>query len=141
MKTRVAILACTIVPFLGSCAPTAPHAGQPTLQGQSMEDMLADVVAVRTFVYGGSNQVEADKAATDLVSWSHRMSELFPPGEAIHDYVDMGPEKLSVAPGAMIRASEALKATVRTGNRTAIGSQLAQTEHDGCGACHLSGSR
>lgn len=141
MRIQVALLVCAAVPLLGSCAPSAPHAGQPTLQGQSMANMLADVVAVRTFVYGGGSQADADKAATDLVSWSHRMTELFPPAEATKDYVDMGPERLSVAPAAMIRASEALQAAVRTGNRTAIGTQLAVTEHDGCGACHRSGSR
>jgi hypothetical protein len=69
------------------------------------------------------------------------MAELFPPGPSSTDYVDMSPDRATNAPAAMIRASQQLVTVVQTGNRAAIGTQLSQTEHDGCGACHLSGSR
>jgi hypothetical protein len=140
MRIRAAFLICVALPLLGSCAGmnTAPHAGQPTVQGQSMQRMLADVLAIRSYVYGGSSQAEAMQAATDLASWSQRMAELFPPGQASKDYIDMSPERASAAPAAMQRTSDQLRSVVRTGNRAAIGTQLAQTEHDGCGACHLS---
>ena len=140
MTTRIAFLICVVLPLLGSCAPTAPHAGQPTDQGQSMEKMLSDVLAIRTFVYGSGNQSDAEKSATDLVSWSHRIAELFPPGQASTDYVDMRPDRVATASAAMIRNAELLLAAVQTGDRPAIGTQLSRTEHDGCGACHLSGS-
>ncbi len=142
MRIRVALLAFAALPLVSSCGGNpAPHAGQPTVQGQSMAAMLSDVVTVRTFVYGSGSQADAEKAATDLVAWSQRMLELFPPGQASTEYVDMSPDRLKVAPAAMTRASELLLTAVHTGNRATIGSQLAQTEHDGCGACHLSGSR
>src|SRR5689334_19607584 len=142
MRIQAALLVCTALPLLGSCAGmnTPPHAGQPTVQGQSMQQMLADVTVIRSYVYGGSSQNEAEQAATDLVSWSQRMAELFPPGQASKDYVDMSPQRAGNAPAAMQRASEQLLSVVRTGNRAAIGTQLAQTERDGCGACHLSES-
>jgi cytochrome c556 len=141
MRIRAALVVCTVLPLLGSCGGTPPHAGQPTVQGQSMQRMLADVVAIRSYVYGGSGQADAYQAATDLVSWSQRMAELFPPGQASQDYVDMSPQRAGNAPAAMQRASERLLSVVRTGNRAAVGTQLAQTEHDGCGACHLSEAR
>ena len=140
MRIRAALLVCAALPFLGSCDGKPPHAGQPTVQGQSMQRMLSDVVSIRSYVYG-SSQAEALEAATDLVSWSQRMAELFPPGQAWKDYVDMSPERAGNAPAAMQRASEQLLSVVRTGDRAAIGAQLARTEHDGCGACHLSGSQ
>jgi hypothetical protein len=106
-----------------------------------MERMLADVNQLRSYVYGSGSRADADRAAEELVSWSQRMSELFPPGTASVDYVDMSPERARGAAEAMVRTSERLLAAVRSANRPAIGDQLAQTEREGCGACHLSGTR
>jgi len=57
-----------------------------------MQHMLADVLAIRTFLYGGGTQFDTNQAATDLVSWSQGMSELLPPGAASNEYVDMNPD-------------------------------------------------
>ena len=144
VRIGTALLVCAVLPALSSCGQTgaAPHAGQPTIQGQSMQLMLADIDQIRAFVYGGnSTQADAEKAAVDLVSWSHRMGELFPPGQASADYVDMDPARVQDAPEAMASTAERLLAMVRTGKRPAIGDQLARTEKDGCGFCHLSGYR
>ncbi len=62
---------------------------------------------------------------------------MFPPGEATAEYVDMSPERLRGAPAAMRETSEMLLAAVQNGNRADIGSQLANTEKNGCGFCHL----
>jgi hypothetical protein len=101
--------------------------------------LLADVNQVRAFVYGSGDLNAASTAATDLLSWSGRMAELFPPGESSADYVDMSPDRVGYAPVVMTRAAESLLLAVRTGNRAAIGAKLTETERDGCGACHLSG--
>jgi hypothetical protein len=144
VKIPTALLVYATLACLGGCAGTgaSPHAGEPTIQGQSMQLMLADVEQIRSFVYGGSvTQADADKAAVDLLSWSRRMGELFPPGQASTDYVDMDPARVRGAPEAMTRTAEQLAAAVRTGKRPAIGDQLARAERDGCGFCHLSGYR
>ena len=142
VKMRTALLVCATLLVLGSCAGNpAPHAGQPTVQGQSMAAMLSDVDQIRGFVYGSGSQSDAEQAAVDLVSWSQRMAELFPPGQASTDYVDMSPARVKGAPAAMEQSARALLSAVRTGKRPAIGDQLAQTERDGCGFCHLSGFR
>lgn len=142
MKMRTACLIGVMLPLLGSCAgnPT-PHVGQPTIQGQSMQLMLADVDQIRGYVYGSGTQGDAEKAAVDLVSWSQRMAELFPPGQASTDYVDMSPARVQGAPVAMQQSAQSLLSAVRTGKRPAVGDQLAQTERNGCGFCHLSGTR
>jgi Cytochrome C' len=103
--------------------------------------MLADVDQIRGYVYGSATQADADKAAVDLVSWSQRMAELFPPGQASTDYVDMSPARVQGAPVAMQQSAQSLLSAVRTGKRAAVGDQLAQTERNGCGFCHLSGTR
>ncbi|MEJ0018957.1 MAG: cytochrome c [Acetobacteraceae bacterium] len=106
-----------------------------------MQQMLADVDQIRSFVYGSGTQADADKAATDLAAWSRRMAELFPPGQATRDYVDMSPQRVNGAPAAMTRTADLLLMAVRTGQRSTVGDQLARTERDGCGVCHLSGTR
>ena len=143
MKVRRTLAIYAGLLMVGSCGNLGapPHAGQPTVQAQSMASMLADVDQIRQFVYGGGSQTSAQSAADDLVSWSARMGELFPPGQATTDYVDMSPQRVRDAPGAMSRTAESLRAVVRTGNRPAIGDQLARTEKDGCGTCHLSNTR
>ena len=143
MKVRRTLAIYAGLLMVGSCGNLGapPHAGQPTVQAQSMASMLVDVDQIRELVFGGGSQTTAQSAADDLVSWSARMGELFPPGQATTDYVDMSPQRVRDAPGAMSRTAESLRAAVRTGNRAAIGDQLARTEKDGCGACHLSNTR
>jgi hypothetical protein len=125
--------------ILGGCAESASHTIQPTPQAQAMRQMLADIDEIRAFVYGGGSQRETEAAAADLQSWSKRIGELFPPGQASTQYVDMSPERVRRAPAAMAKAADTLSSVVQTGERTAIGEQLAETERTGCGVCHLSG--
>ena len=143
MKNRTTLVVLLALPVLGSCGGIGapPHVGQPTVQAQSMQRMLADVDQIRAYVYGGGALPDADAAALELVSWSRRMAELFPPGQASNDYVDMSPARVAGAPTAMSQAADLLLTAVRSGGRPAIGDQLAQAERDGCGFCHLSGSR
>jgi cytochrome c' len=140
VKVRPELAICAALLLVGSCGNMGapPHAGQPTVQAQSMQSMLIDINQMREFVYGGGSQSAAQTAADDLVSWSARMGELFPPGQATTDYVDMSPQRVRDAPGAMSQTAGSLRAAVRTGNRAVIGDQLARTEKNGCGVCHLS---
>lgn len=141
MRTRVILLRfCAVLLATAGCSQMgAPqHAGQPTEQGKSMAAMLVDVNLIRAFTYGSGDQRTAEAAATDLVAWSNRMAELFSPGQASQDYVDMSPERARNAPVAMQRVANQLLTTVRGGSRSLIGGRLDQVEQDGCGACHLS---
>ena len=143
MMMRGGVLTYVMLAFLSSCTGMQPsdHKAQPTIQGQSMQHMLADLNQIRAFVYGSSDQNSAEAAATDLVAWSKRMAELFPPGQASVEYVDMSDQRVRAAPVAMQNTADLLLGAVRTGRRPIIGDRLAQTETDGCGVCHRSGSR
>ena len=140
---RGVLLSGAALAYLSSCTgmQQTTHTGQPTIQGQSMQHMLADIDQIRAFVYGSGDQSGAEAAATDLVAWSKRMADLFPPGQASVDYVDMSDQRVRAAPAAMQNTAELLLGAVRTGRRPVIGDRLAQTERDGCGVCHRSGSR
>ena len=134
------MLICAAQLAVAGCAQMGapPHAGQPTEQARSMDAMLADVNQIRAFTYGSGDQRTAEAAASDLVAWSNRLAELFPPGQASQDYVDMSPERARNAPLAVQRAANQLLATVHDGNRALVGGRLEQLEQNGCGACHLS---
>lgn len=143
MRIPTVFLLGSVLPLLAACTDVgAPsRAGEPTAQGRLMQRMLTDINQIRAFVYGGGGRASAENAAGDLVSRSQEMAALFPPGQASADYVDMSPERVRAAPGAMNRTAESLLAAVRSGDRTTVGHRLAQAERDGCGVCHLSGSR
>jgi hypothetical protein len=103
-----------------------------------MKRMLATVQTLRAYVRGQASQGDADQAATELVQWSNRMGELFPP-EVSAQYADISPQMARQAPEAMSRTAGALLNVVQTGTRRAAGDQLARTERDGCGFCHRHG--
>ncbi len=124
------------LPLLAGCGGTpAPSAGQPTQQAQSMRRMQADMQVLRAFAEGTGTQENASIAASELVSWSNRMSELFPP-EAAARYVDMSPDIARGATAAMSATATSLQAAVRSGNRPNTAAEVARTERAGCGFCH-----
>jgi hypothetical protein len=143
VRIRTALPILAMLPLLGSCGYTGPSsaARQPTPQGTAMQHMLADINQIRGFLYGSGSQGGATNAALDLVSWSKRMPELFPPELASQEYVDMSPERARAASEAMNTNAAGLLAAVQSGNRATIGDRLAETEHNGCGACHLSSTQ
>jgi hypothetical protein len=132
-----------VLSLLSGCGYKGPSsaARQPTPQAVAMQHMLADINRIRGFLYGSGSQGGATEAATDLVAWSKRMPELFPPELASQEYVDMSPERARAATEAMGRNAAELLAAVQSGNHATIGDRLAGTEHNGCGACHLSGTQ
>ncbi len=140
MRYRDILSICAGLALLAGCGQIGgpAHVGQPTEQAQSMEHMLADINQIRAFTYGSGDLPTAQAAADDLVAWSNRMAELFPPGQASVEYVDMSPERAKAAPAAMSGTAIPLQTAVRTGDRGAITLRLAQTERDGCGFCHRS---
>jgi hypothetical protein len=136
MFNRGLVLCVALLPLLANCGGSAPHAGQPTPQAESMQRMRADIELVRAYVNGSASQSDGESAASDLVAWSGKMGQLFPASEA-QKYVDLTPAMAAGAPAAMTGATEALLAAVKSADRPAAGQQLAHTEHNGCGFCHL----
>ena len=128
--------------FLAGCAESRPDpsVGAPTPQAQAMRRMLTDVNQLRGWVYGSGDQAAASAAANDLLVWSQRLPDLFPPGQASKDYLDMSAARAVAAPAAMTGAARTLVAAVSAGDRAVAGVELARTERSGCGACHAVGA-
>lgn len=141
MKLRNIFVVCAALPLVGGCmANPTPQAHQPTVQAEAMQHMFADVVAIRSYLYGSGTLDDADRSATDLLAWSQRMSTLFPPGQASTEYVDMSPTRVRDADDAMQRTAQALLTAVRSGRHPIIGDRLEITEREGCGFRHLNWS-
>jgi hypothetical protein len=104
-----------------------------------MERMTMDVNTIRAYARGGGGQDEALKAARELVDWSTRLRDLFPPAMVVALYVNMTSEMARSAPEAMRHTAHRLASAVSTGNRDQVTQQLAITESEGCGACHRRG--
>ena len=57
VKMPTLCFVCAMLPFLGDCAGNpALKAGQPTVQGQSIPLMLADVDQSRAYMYGSGTR-------------------------------------------------------------------------------------
>lgn len=143
MRLRVTFPILATLLVLANCGETESpsQAPQPTPQAQAMRHMLADVDRIRAFLYGSGNQAGAASAASDLVAWARQMPTLFPPELASRQYVDMSPERAKAATAAINREAGLLLAAVQTGDHAAIGDRLAETERNGCGACHLNSTQ
>ena len=135
-------LATAALAACGDMAAQRPSAGGPavTPQAESMKRMVADVTVVRSFAGAGggdaADRAQAEAAAADLLDWSGRMAELFPPAVAPSLYPDLTEQMVRNAPAAMRRTAEALLSTTRGGDRSAVADRLASVEREGCGACH-----
>jgi len=135
VTTRTTLLLCAMPLALVGCTPREPpHVIRPI--PQAMQSMLNSLNQIRAFSYGGGDQRTAESAAVDLVSWSHRLSDLFPPGQASTEYVDMNPDRVHGASAVMSVSAERLLAAVRTGNRPFVGGRIFDIEQQGCGFCH-----
>jgi cytochrome c556 len=137
VRMRTLVGAALLLALYG-CGTPAPNAGKPTSQAESMQSMLTDVHTLRDYAKGTGTRAEAEAAAANLVSWSDRMADLFPP-ETAAQYVDMTPDISRRAPPIMRETALAVAASVRAGNRADTGTRLARAERDGCGICHSHG--
>lgn len=129
--------ACSAMLLVAGCNKPAPNAGQETIQGQSMARMLATVDTIRDYTQGKTTLAAANQAATELLSWSDRLGELFPPEVAPSQYVDLTPEMARNAPLIMHEQAASLAAAVASGSVGSATAALASTEKNGCGFCHL----
>ncbi len=132
------LIGATLLLALYGCGAPAPNAGKPTPQAESMQRMLADVHTLRDYVKGTVARTAAEEAAANLVSWSDRITDLFPP-ETAAQYVDMTPDISRRAPPIMRETARAVAKAVSAGNRADAGTQLVRAERDGCGICHRRG--
>lgn len=111
----------------------------------TMKRQGADFKAIQNFVKGEGDQAEAEKAIADLESIAPKIVTLFPPGTGMDAFPgktgakpDIWKEwdKFKLIPVQLQSLEQQLAAAIKTGDKAAVGAQLANTGKNGCGACH-----
>ncbi len=115
------------------------------LRRDTMKRQGADFKKVQDYVKGEGDQAAALAGITDLLSLNPKIVDLFPPGTSTTDFpgkTGAKPEiwaewnKFKLIPAALKSEEEKLADAIKSGDKQAVGAQLANTGKNGCGACH-----
>lgn len=110
-----------------------------------MKGQANDLKPIQAFAKGEGEQGPALAGANDLLARNDKIVALFPPGTSSVDFpgnTDAKPEiwqdydKFKSIPPVLKSEEEKLVAAIKTGDKKAVGDQLAATGKNGCGACH-----
>ena len=142
----VALMATTI--GLGGIAVLAQaqdKEAQIKTRRDTMKRQGDDLKAIGDFAKGEGDQAAAQKAIDDLLALNGKIVDLFPAGTSMADFpgkTGAKPEiwqqfdKFKAIPAVLKTEEEKLAAAVKSGDKAAVGAQVANTGKNGCGACH-----
>jgi cytochrome c556 len=111
----------------------------------TMKRQGEDFKAVQDYVKGEGDQATALARINDLLVINARIVDLFPPGTSMADFpgkTGAKPEiwaewdKFQKLPATLKSEEEKLAQAIKSGDKQAVGAQLAATGKNGCGACH-----
>ena len=112
---------------------------------ETMKHQGADFKAIQEYVKGTGDQAAAEKAIADLETIAPKIVTLFPPGTGLDAFpgktgakpaIWQEWDKFKAIPPELLADEQKLAAAIKTGDRAAVGAQLANTGKNGCGACH-----
>jgi cytochrome c556 len=104
-----------------------------------------DFKVISDYMKGEADQAAAQAKINDLLTINPKIVDLFQPGTSSAEFpgkTGAKPEiwkdwdKFKAGPAALKADEEKLAAAIKTGDKPAIGAQLAETGKNGCGACH-----
>jgi cytochrome c556 len=111
----------------------------------TMKRQGKDFKAIQDYVKGAGDKAAAEKAIADLEAINSKIVTLFPPGTGLDAFpgktgakpaIWQEWDKFKAIPPELLSDEEKLAAAIKTGDKAAIGEQLANTGKNGCGACH-----
>ncbi len=117
------------------------------LRRDTMKRQGDDFKAIQNFVKGEGDQATAMKAIEDLQSIAPKIVDLFPAGTGMDAFPgktgakpDIWKEwdKFKTIPTELQGFEQKLAEAIKSGDKAAVGTQLANTGKNGCGACHTS---
>ncbi len=112
---------------------------------ETMKHQGADFKAIQDYVKGAGDQAAAEKAIADLEAIAPKIVTLFPPGTGLDAFpgktgakpaIWQEWDKFKAIPPELLADEEKLAAAIKTGDKAAIGAQLANTGKNGCSTCH-----
>jgi cytochrome c556 len=118
---------------------------QIKMRRDTMKRQGEDLKAISDFAKGEGDQAKAEAAITDLEAINAKIVDLFPAGTGM----DAFPGKTGAKPGiwtdwdkfkaippVLAEEEKKLAAAIKSGDKAAVGAQVANTGKNGCGACH-----
>jgi cytochrome c556 len=111
----------------------------------TMKRQGEDFKAIADYAKGEGDQAAAQKAIDDLLALNGKIVDLFPAGTSMADFpgkTGAKPEiwqqfdKFKAIPAVLKSEEEKLAEAIKSGDKAAIGAQVANTGKNGCGACH-----
>lgn len=112
---------------------------------ETMKRQGADFKAIQDYAKGEGDQAAALAGINDLLAINPKIVDLFVPGTSTTDFpgaTGAKPEiwkewdKFKMIPAALRGEEETLAAAIKSGDKQAVGAQLANTGKNGCGSCH-----
>lgn len=140
-----AALAALAIGFAAVGVVAQDKAAQIEKRRDTMKRQGADFKAISDYVKGEGDQAAAEKGIADLQTIAPKIVDLFPPGTGLDAFpgkTGAKPEiwrewdKFKVIPVTLASAEEKLAAAIKSGDKAAIGAEIANTGKNGCGACH-----
>jgi cytochrome c556 len=144
-RVGLAAAVALAIGFGGVAVVAQDKEAQIKTRRDTMKRQGEDFKAIQDFVKGEGDQAGAAKAIADLQSIAPKIVDLFPPGTGM----DAFPGKTGAKPDiwkewdkfkgipAMLQTEEQkLADAIKSGDKAAIGAQLANTGKNGCGSCH-----
>jgi cytochrome c556 len=111
----------------------------------TMKRQGEDFKAVQDYVKGEGDQATALAKINDLLALNPKIVGLFQPGTSMKEFpgkTGAKPEiwtewdKFQKLPAGLKSEEEKLAQAIKSGDKEAVGAQLAATGKNGCGACH-----
>jgi cytochrome c556 len=147
---RASVAAATIVSVLGiGMVAGSAEDKEAAIKARrdTMKQMGGDFKAIADFTKGEGDQATALAKAQDLQALAPKIVALFIPGTSLADFpgktgakpeiwTEMDKVKAMIPP--LEAAEQKLTDAVKSGDKAAVGAQIAATGKDGCGACHTS---
>jgi cytochrome c556 len=111
----------------------------------AMKRQGEDLKAVQDYVKGEGDQATALAKVNDLLALNPKIVGLFPAGTSMADFPGKTGAKPAIwtewdkfqkIPAELKVEEEKLAQAIKSGDKQAVGAQLAATGKNGCGACH-----
>jgi cytochrome c556 len=145
---RVGVVAAALAAVLGAGVVSSRADDAEAIIKQRRDAMKRqgdDLKAISDYAKGEGDQATAQAKIDDLITLNPKIADLFVQGTGMDKFpgkTGAKPEiwkewdKFKALPAGLKTEEEKLAAAIKTGDKAAVGAQLAQTGKNGCGACH-----
>jgi cytochrome c556 len=118
---------------------------QIKLRRETMKRQGEDLKAISDYSKGEADQAKAQASIDDLLALNPKILTLFPAGTGMDAFPGKTGAKPAIwaewdkfkdIPAVLAGEEKKLADAIKSGDKAAVGAQLANTGKNGCGACH-----